>query len=292
MSTTLRQYWLKALRVARVRNFRAKSGLGLPYVCHVGDFAGEAPFYYRPHSVREICLMAEWCRNFEKPIIFDVGANNGFVATQLAQVLLKDCSPRIYAFEPVPSTFCQLRYSIEKLQLGDSISEICCAVSDLAGINPIAYNPAASLFAQIRQDGANSRVGSKVAICATLTVDEIVKSLRMQPSLIKVDVEGFEVAVLRGAAELLRGGAPPAICFEWNPLTMAEMNVRSTELPELLSNYQLYYVDDFEGQRFELGKEVPSLSAIKWVCNIFAVPSPVGKTFWDRVFNAVRSSLH
>jgi hypothetical protein len=116
MSTTARRYWLKFLRGLGVRQFRARSGLGLPYVCHVGDFSGEVPFYSPQHSTAEILLMAGWCREIEEPVIFDVGANNGFIATQLAQ-LLHDRSPKIYAFEPVPSTFAQLALSIEQLGL-------------------------------------------------------------------------------------------------------------------------------------------------------------------------------
>ena len=56
-------------------------------------------------SIRAIC--AAWLRTEEKPIVFDVGANVGFVATQLAQ-MLNGRSPTIYAFEPVPATFAKL----------------------------------------------------------------------------------------------------------------------------------------------------------------------------------------
>ena len=121
----------------------------MPYICHLGDFSGEVPFYSPRHSATEILLMASWCREIEEPVIFDVGANNGFVATQLAQ-LLRDRSPTVYAFEPVPSTFAQLALSIEWLDLHTWVRPICCAVSDSPGLCAISYNPRESLFAQVQ----------------------------------------------------------------------------------------------------------------------------------------------
>src|SRR5437016_3461861 len=189
MSTTARRYWLKLLRGIGIKHFRARSGVGIPYICHLGDFSGEVPFYDRNHSVAEILLMAQWCRQVEKPVVFDVGANNGFIATQLAQ-LLKENSPRIFAFEPVPSTFSSLSRSIGALGLQQSVFPICCAISDKAGASAIAYNPKESLFAQIRNDTSNRRVGSNLAYCAMLRLDDIADYVGAIPTLLKMDVEG------------------------------------------------------------------------------------------------------
>lgn len=287
MSTTARRYWLKALRRIGVKQFRATSGLGLPYICHVGDFAGEVPFYGRGHSVEEILLMAAWCRNTESPVIFDVGANNGFIATQLAQLLSNQC-PRIFAFEPVPSTFAQLKLSIEQLDLQRSVTPVCCAVSNDARIARISYNPRESLFAQIEEDGHNPRVGSKSSFVATITIDQVTDSLRITPSLIKLDVEGYERRVLQGALRLLSSDNAPAICLEWNPLTMGEAGTSPAELINSLPNYDFYYINDFEGQKLPLAKQLMKPIAIDWVCNIFAFRS--GEP-WQKWWRAAVSQL-
>ena len=172
MSTTARRYWLKALRLAGVKHIRATSGLGLPYICHLGDFAGEIPFLDKRHSVEELSVMAEWCRTIERPVIFDIGANNGFIAAQLAQ-LLKDRQPRIYAFEPIPSTFAQMSLAVESLGLTEFVFPVCCAVSDVPGIATLAFNPRESLFAQVRDDTLNARAGAEKATAALVTVDGI-----------------------------------------------------------------------------------------------------------------------
>ena len=271
MSTTARKAWLKLLRGFGVKSFRASSALGLPYICHVGDESGEAPFYNRKMSMPELAVMSAWCETIDNPVIFDIGANNGFIATQLAQLLRKK-NPRIYAFEPVPSTFAQLKTSVESLGLENVVFPICRAVSDSSGEVKLFYNPRQSLFAQVRDDELNPRVGSQSVSVQTTTVDETSDSLHVTPNLLKVDVEGFEPRVFRGAQRLLQGGNPPALCFEWNPFALSEIKNTTSQLTQSLPNYRLYYVDDFEGQHQRFGDEIPNLSGIGWVCNVFAIP--------------------
>jgi FkbM family methyltransferase len=278
-----------ALRYIGVRQFRATSGLGVEYVCHVGDFSGEAPFYQLRHSFEEILLMTAWCRSMERPVIFDVGANNGFLATQLAQLLRRQ-KPRVFAFEPVPSTFAQLRQSVQKLGLEEFVAPICCAISDSSGVCTTSYDPKQSLFAQIGTNGSNARVGDRTAIAAMVTIDEAVASLGLKPCVIKVDVEGFELRVLRGAAQLISSNSPPAVSFEWNPVTMSEVHAQPTELAKTLSRYTCYYISDFEGQRKSFGERVDDLSQIDWVCNIFAVPEG-GNENWQHVLSQARQAL-
>jgi len=290
MSTTARRYWLKLLRGIGVKHFRARSGIGVPYICHLGDLSGEVPFYERAHSAAEILLMAQWCGQVEKPVVFDVGANNGFIASQLAQ-LLRENSPRIFAFEPVPSTFSSLIGSIEALRLQQLVFPICCAISDKAGASAIAYNPTESLFAQVGNDTSNTRVGSNLAYCATVRLDHVVDCLSVHPTLLKIDVEGSELQVLRSAGPLLDSPDAPAICLEWNPLTLSELNNSSDEIVQSLLNYSFYYIDDFEGQRKPFGEEVRNLGEISWVCNVFAVPGSARHERWANARSEVMKGI-
>lgn len=270
MSTTARRYYLKLLHLLGVKSFVSRSGLNLPFVCYPGDFAGEVPFYAKGHSVMEISVMAAWCRTIEEPVIFDVGANNGFVACQLAQ-LLRGRGTCVYAFEPVQSTFAQLGQSVARLSLQQSVFPVCAAISDSAGITSLQFNRRNSLFAQMRNT-SNPRVGSEFAYASMITLDEITSSLRRKPHLLKVDVEGSEARVFRGAGSLLEGDDAPAVFFEWNPLTLAEVDNDVSDLSTYLTNYDLFYVDDFEGGRLRLGEPIERLAELNWACNVIAVP--------------------
>jgi len=225
MSTSLRQAVLKSLRALGVRSFRAQSGLGYPFLCHVGDFAGEVPFYNRDHSRAEIRLMAEWCRRHPQSLVFDVGANVGFVATQLAQAVRSE-NCRILAFEPVYDTFAKLTESIQRLELENQISVVCCAVSDRAGgVCSVAFDKSKSLFAQVRQNIVNAPAGSTLTWCSEVTLDSVVESIGCRPTLVKIDVEGYEAHVLRGARTLLQSPGAPVVCFELNPKTLGEVGI-------------------------------------------------------------------
>jgi FkbM family methyltransferase len=291
MSTSLRQALLKSLRALGVRSFKAKSGLGYTFLCHVGDFSGEVPFYNREHSRSEIKLMAEWCRRHPDSLVFDVGANVGFVATQLAQAG-KSANCRILAFEPVYDTFAKLTESVQRLHLQNQISLLCCAVSDRAGgVCSVAFDKRSSLFAQVRQNTVNAMPGSTLMWCSEVTLDSVVQSIGCRPTLLKIDVEGYEAHVLRGARTLLQGPCAPVICFELNPMTLREVGSAVESVATELRGYRFFYLDDFEGQKIPAGKEVPDLGSLTWCCNLFAAPAAVSEDEIRAVFEAIHGFL-
>jgi FkbM family methyltransferase len=233
--------------------------------------------------------MAAWCSAIENPIIFDIGANNGFVASQVAQ-LLRDKNPKIYAFEPVPSTFMQLKRTIESLGLNSSILPICTALSDEPGIAKISYDDQQSIFAQIAEGVSNPRVGTATALTAVVTVDAVIDTLRLTPSLLKIDVEGFEPKVLRGARKWVASSARGAVCLELNPTTLNEVGSTTAAVSDLLEGYRFYYLDDFEGQRRAFGEEIPDITTLSWVCNLFALPEEkIGN--WTHAISKAKSYL-
>ena len=291
MSTALRLLTIKLFRKLGVKHFRARSGINQPFICHLGDSNGENPYYNFAASRSEIVLMASWCRQFAGPVIVDVGGNVGFVATQLAQ-LLREQRPQIFSFEPVPLTFQRLTNSIRLLKLEDSVYPICGALSDTTTLTRITYSEWDTMFAQINTDERNARAGDKTAWCPTLTLDRLETVIGRAPTPVKIDVEGHEVNVLRGGSRILSGDEAPALCLESNPVTLSECRSSVFELAEQLADYELFYVDDFEGQRMGFGEPVADLTEIDWVCNIFAVPrTPLGKERWSEAFRAASSML-
>lgn len=271
MSTTLRRALLRGLQTIGLRNFVATSGLGHPFVCHLGDFFGEYPYYTRHAFAPELEICAAWLADESNPVVLDVGANVGFWSTQLAQML--GSSLRIYAFEPVPATFCKLICSVEQLTLEARVFPVCAAMSDRSQLVQLSVNPRVSGYAQVSEGQLNARVGDRIATAAATSVDEFVTALGIRPALLKVDVEGSEIRVLRGARSLIGSLSRPALLFEFNPLTLAEVGASPRSFVELLTGYVLHYVDDFEGHRRAFGSSVADLDEIGWTCNLFAIPA-------------------
>jgi FkbM family methyltransferase len=277
LSSGVRLAWLKALEAVGVKKFVARSAFGYDFVCHTGDLAS-FPFYMRSAYQAELELCAAWLKDEPHPVVFDIGANDGFIATQLAQMLAAR-GPKIYAFEPVPATFARLAQAIERLGLEDSVHPVPAAVVDAPGPVRLTYSDRNSLLAQITTNGLNPRVGDKLAQATGITLDAFCASSATFPQLLKIDAEGSEVAVLRGARELLSRADRPAILFEYNPLAWGETGATAGTLLDLLPGYSLHYINDLGGQRIPFGAPFEA-EAIAWTCNLFAVPlrdSAVGR---------------
>jgi FkbM family methyltransferase len=285
-SASLRFVWLKVLGAAGIKNLVARSGLGYDFVCHVGDLS-EYPFYHRRAYEGELALCAAWLHDESEPVVLDIGANVGFVSTQLAQMLAAR-SPTIYAFEPVPTTFAKLVLSVQTLGLHDRVQPIAAAVLDDPRQVCLSYSLKNSLYAQITPGGLNPRVGDHLAYAQGVTLDAFCSLKGVRPALLKIDVEGSEVAVLRGASRLLSRSDRPAILIEYNPLTLSECGADGRSLSELLAGYALYYVDDLEGQVMPFGSPVSRIDEITWICNLFAVPEDL----LGRWASALKRAVH
>ena len=81
-------------------------------------------FFYKERST--VCWIERYYTQGD--IIFDVGANIGAVSLISANFLQKKC--KIYAFEPLPTTFSMLFKNIMKNQFGHVITPLNMALSD------------------------------------------------------------------------------------------------------------------------------------------------------------------
>jgi FkbM family methyltransferase len=289
LSGAWRMAWIRTLGAIGVQQFAAKSGLGYDFVCHVGDLA-EYPYYHRNAFRDELAVCTAWLREEQAPVVFDVGANVGFFATQLAQMLAGQ-SLEIYAFEPVPMTFVKLVQSVNWLGLNDRIHPIAAAVLDDQHPVHLSFSDQNSLYAQVAAQG-RPRAGDALAQAPSVTLDDFQSFVGARPALLKIDVEGSEVAVLRGARRLLARADRPAVLFEYNPDTLMECGAAVDAFHELLAGYALYYIDDFEGRKKPFGSRIARVEDTQYACNLFAVPLVEGAaTRWAAALEHARHEL-
>jgi FkbM family methyltransferase len=269
ISAGLRYTWLRLLAALGLERMVATSSLGHRFVCHIGDLA-EHPFYYRHASEKELLLAAAWLQHDTRPIIYDVGANVGYFATQLVQ-MLRERAPEVYAFEAVPTTFLKLLHSIDRLGLRNSIHPVAAAVMDIGGPVRMSFSDSNSLEAKIAHYDSLSSESLEVVHVAGLTLDDFSSFARVRPALVKIDVEGSEGAVLRGSQRMTRESSPPVLMIEYHPRLFREISGADYSLDELLADYAIYYIDDLL-DRIPFGTAINSFNTIDWICNIFAVP--------------------
>lgn len=164
-------------------------------------------------------------------VFVDVGANFGYFTCLLAARLGRETGSRVIAIEPNPDLLRLLRVNvdinwsgapvrIEPLAVADTFGEMVLTIPDDCSAN--------GTLAPIEAVGRTLRT-HRVPV---VRLDDL---LRDEPrvDLVKIDVEGFEPAVLRGAPETL---ARPGVrlVLEWSAPQLRAAGFDPMEAPALL----------------------------------------------------------
>jgi FkbM family methyltransferase len=124
-------------------------------------------------------------------IFIDIGAEYGHYSLMLSGNFKK-----VLAFEPSPKAFPHLVNNIRILK-AKNILALKCAISDKDGISSFYIATKRGYSSLIRRNGIEIE---KVVKCRTFTLLTILRLLHLSKvDLVKVDVEGAEYMVLKGA---------------------------------------------------------------------------------------------
>ncbi|MCA1571273.1 MAG: FkbM family methyltransferase [Chloroflexi bacterium] len=139
---------------------------------------------------------------------WDVGSHIGYFALQAARIV--GATGCVLAFEPMPGNGTRLRRNIE-LNAAENVTVVARAVAAQTGAMRIARTDAgiASTFTWTLEESPNDVERRMVDVT---TLDAMVGEHGI-PDLVKVDAEGTEVDVLRGAVTLRAAGVPFLVEF-------------------------------------------------------------------------------
>ena len=190
-----------------------------------------------------------WLRSVIEPgmTVVDVGANVGQMTLEMAHLV--GPAGRVIAIEPGPGNLAVLRRHVEGNGFSDRVTIVaaaCCAVHrgkmeldipggnaagvgsgfQLAGIG-IAPNPIAASLPSVKLN-----VG-------TVSLDGLMVELGASPAVLKIDVEGAEVEVIRGAADLLARKKPAFRCG-FHPFAFADPAQAQRTIEALLEDAGLH----------------------------------------------------
>jgi len=172
-------------------------------------------------------------------VAVDVGASFGLFSYHLARLVGR--SGTVYSFEPHPMN----RVVLEKLaKARSSVRFRPVAVSDEPGSAQLQVPVFAGRHVTAQSSlahGFGELEGVQVETVSVPTVRLDDELGGRQVDFIKIDVEGHEIAVLKGAAAMLRKYLPPMLIeIEQRHLDYPISNV-FTEITDL--GYQLYFVN-------------------------------------------------
>ena len=206
---------------------------------HITEFIRKNGFW----GFNEATIAKVFVANRENTNILDVGANIGGFTLPVATAI-SSSNGKVYAFEPQRIVFQQFCANVfvnrldnvhaYNLALGDRVCEIQIPELDFwqsqnvggfsidAGIRENISNEA-----RVRKTFLNSE-SSSVYTVEQRTLDSF--KFDFEISLIKVDVEGYELEFFRGGEETIKSNSFPPIIFElWDGMSWYEEKAHQTK---------------------------------------------------------------
>jgi FkbM family methyltransferase len=203
----------------------------LLFIFHNGDVIGRDIAYklgvYGEDHVN--CYMKKHLGLKKGGIMLDIGANIGWYSL----VMAKECGLKIYAFEPDPFNFSALTRNIKNNQI-EGVEAFQYAIADREAKMKLhlykSYNTG-------RHSLINHGKTGKFVEVDTITVDGFMtkQGLTAEPvELLKIDIEGFEMAAFRGASETLKRSR--YIFSEFSPEIMSSIQEDPASFTDLFEN--------------------------------------------------------
>jgi FkbM family methyltransferase len=179
---------------------------------------------------------------------FDVGANVGLYSLAAAK---KAVDGKVFSFEPCQWTYQRLLRNVELNGL-QNISTVCTALGESSGQAVLQINAPGKdgLNTLGRARHPDSEITGQETVPVT-TLDEFMAQSRIcKVDVMKIDVEGAELFLFRGARNLLEQPASPLILYESDAMLTAGFSYHPVETMWLLERhgYSFFVIDSRTGQ--------------------------------------------
>lgn len=196
-------------------------------------------------------------------VIYDVGANIGYVSLLLAKAAGE--GGRVFAFEALPANVERLRRNVELNGMNARVAVVAGAVTQTTGPVRFFIHESGGMGKAEGSAGREDRYQSEV-IVEGLSLDEFVfERGNPPPQAVKMDIEGGEVLALPGMCRLLARARPLMLMELHGP-----ESARAAWETLTAAGYQICWMR----RGFPV---VPSLEAMGWKAYIVARPSETAK---------------
>lgn len=189
-------------------------------------------------------------------VFCDVGANIGYF-TRTASAIV-GAAGKVIAIEPAPANIAILKANIAACSNPDNVILFLAAASERSGLTDLFLSPVNAgdhrLFDMPGNDMLFDQGATRESIpVRTERIDTLVS--RIAPSikhikLVKIDIQGYEVAALRGMCQILTAYRP-IVLFEFWPygITAAGYDPMEAINTLLCFDYRLHIIDSSTGSK-------------------------------------------
>lgn len=176
---------------------------------------------------------------FREGHIFDIGSNVGYTVSLFSSVV----SPgfQVHAFEPEPKNIGLLTRVVLRKKLSLKVKVNGTAVGNRSGLVQLSVNPGHHADHRIVNStpGVDAVLNSQIEVPCT-TIDDYWKSLPepRRVAFVKMDVQGFEPAVLEGMKELLTTQKDLLVALEFDAECFSSQGFSPAAVLEFLKGWK------------------------------------------------------
>ena len=204
--------------------------------------------------------------------ILDIGANIGYTAAVLARAA--GPGRKVYAFEPEPFNFKILQQTARRPEFGGKIVPLQLAVGSEDGTVDLWINDRHHADHRVATEQFRSaHPGSKEVSVSLVSVDSFLDSKPGKVSFVKIDVQGYELAVCQGMQNMLRQNPDVTVVLEFMPSAMRELGFEPSHLIDFLveRGFQVYQVQS----RGKLSPGMPTMTNDSSYFNLLFSRQPI-----------------
>lgn len=204
---------------------RSFTNRGLHWKVDISDFIGHSVYFGLDRTTD---ALFELCG--ADSIVFDIGVNIGWTALNLSRICTLG---HVFGFEPDPFNY---KACSENLRLNQAVNNLTLVPIALG-----AENGVVSMTIPTPSNRGGNRIAAEgddapIRNIRMTTVDDYCKeSGIVKVDLIKIDTEGYELRVLKGATRLLQD-SKPTLYIEVNDDNLREQGDSALALIEFLSS--------------------------------------------------------
>jgi len=205
---------------------------GLNWRVDVSDYIGHCAFFGLDRSMKALFELAR-----PDSVVLDIGVNLGWTALNLGKLCSRG---QVFGFEPDPENFDRFMVNMHLNQLPNvSVSPValCAGAGKVSMHVPTPSNRGGNRIANATQEAAALDI-------PMMTADEFVAQHSLaRVDLVKIDTEGYELQVLRGASGLLTRFRP-VLFVEINDDNLRQQGGSANELFGYLKTHGYTHFSD------------------------------------------------
>jgi FkbM family methyltransferase len=227
---------------------KTKTPGGGKLICNLDDWIPWNIFLSGSYCIEKMYELFMMNLAKESEIIFDIGANIGYYTIQFSKL----CKKEVYAFEPMTYQFNVLIRNININNI-KNVHVMKNIVSEELGIKRIFFygmDNTGSSSVEIKSE--------KYEDVKTITIDDFVEKNNIEIiDLVKIDVEGHELHVLKGMKNILSKGKIKNLFVEINNNTLSIAGTNANEICCFLAEvgYKAYSIKSGKKEKYVIGED-------------------------------------